>query len=367
MATHDLAPSRDTYVTLGNDAEPHDDENEAQLPNEEGPDAATGEASASEPPVAHKHCSLQAVGIASLISFAFLWLLLFLLLGPLAVVLYPFFFVPLGGMLLVSYRFHNHLTTVGNLLFKFATGFVCMAFVFMMQLVLAMGVIVIALLVRGSQAAAVRHFLELIYLCCVAIPIPEGLVLYQVTVQRTHRHNKSFIVNALYTNLGYATAQAMMVSLLIGMPKKPDDFSAINFGAMLLYALLYFLWCGPMQMLAGYLQGLIIAEAQETDQPIPFVRAQIMPYCFRSTYYLLFTVPALLTAVWKLPSSTPIVVFFVGAALLFLGFIVFIKKVERRLPPSYLARVGYLNAFGYGLLPQVEELTTQDKEMTEVA
>lgn len=355
-------PEHHTYVSLDDGDAPENEQDRQPEMNEMEQTTIALEAE-------HRFWSLQLAGMGTLAAFAFLWLIIYIVLNVTALLLYPFYFLPLLLCFGWSYRYHSNITTIGDLLLKFGSGFICLAFVFVMQLVLALGLIMIAWAFRasGSRASHIFHLLSVLYLCVVAVPIPEGFVLLQVTIQRTHRHNKSFIINALYTNLGYATAQAMMVTLIGQLPKSTDDFSAFTWGTLLLYSLVYFLWCGPMQMLAGYLQGLVIAEAQEKQLPTPILRAQVLPWAFRSTYYLLFTIPALVSSYLQLPGYTPLAVFFVGTALLFAGFIAFVKHVERQLPPSYLARVGYLNAFGYGLLPQVEELNSQDKEMTEVA
>eukprot|EP00997_Jenningsia_sp_PLL12_P009820 NODE_686_length_1512_cov_46.676008_g565_i0.p1 GENE.NODE_686_length_1512_cov_46.676008_g565_i0~~NODE_686_length_1512_cov_46.676008_g565_i0.p1 ORF type:complete len:299 (-),score=59.81 NODE_686_length_1512_cov_46.676008_g565_i0:194-1090(-) len=194
-----------------------------------------------------------------------------------------------------------------------------------------------------------------LWLSWVAAPIPEGLVMYRViaTSNPEHVHNKIFIINSLYTALGYATSQSLMVTITISHIWAVVEASSLSLYRLLVLAGSYFLFTAPLQILVGYGVGLLIAEGIEYNVPV-FWRAQLTAWLVRSLYYTSFTVVSLFVKIEFL--------FYLCAIVILGAFVVYIKYKERHMPPAYLARVGYMHAFGYGMLPQVEELMAPPQE-----
>uniref|UniRef100_A0A7S1I347 Uncharacterized protein n=1 Tax=Eutreptiella gymnastica TaxID=73025 RepID=A0A7S1I347_9EUGL len=205
--------------------------------------------------------------------------------------------------------------------------------------------------------------LTLFYLSMVALPVPECAATYMVTSQsnRFHGHNKNFIINSLYVGLGYATGQSLlgMVTIAVqsggGYTSEYYKVIDIPWYELLLMAFEYLIMSAPIQMLVGYGMGLLIAESREKNLPGRVVhRANYVAWCVRAFYYFFYF--GLYFQYWGIAMFT--IAALIEAAL----FIWYIKRIERTMPAEYLAKVGYLHAFGYGMLPQVEEYA-QEQEM----
>ena len=101
----------------------------------------------------------------------------------------------------------------------------------------------------------------------------------------------------------------------------------------------------PMMVLASYHIGLVAARIQLHDARISAVGAILPSVAFR-TFFL---------------ASVIVGPIFLGPFVLLLllitvvGFFGFIKRYEHKMPRAYLDRVGYLNLFGYGALPQGDD------------
>lgn len=182
----------------------------------------------------------------------------------------------------------------------------------------------------------------------VALPLPECLATYLVTIQsnQANHHNKNFVVNSLYVGLGYATGQTFLILLSTYYVPGTAWYDILHLACS------YMIMSAPLQMLVGYGMGLMIAEAREKELSSVALRTNTFAWFVRSIYYVFFGL--LYYQVYSM------LAFHGSCLVLYVITIAYIKHVERSMPAEYLAKVGYMHFFGYGRLAQVDELLDDD-------
>lgn len=203
-----------------------------------------------------------------------------------------------------------------------------------------------------------------LFLSLISFSVPECLVTYYVTIQSNYanHHNKNFIINSLYVGLGYATGNSFL--LVVSQALREEIvyakyvFPKVPWYDLILWTANYLVMSAPLQMLVGYGVGLLIAEAREKGRPVSWKRCNLMAWIVRSFYYFFYFG-------WVYMQWWNSWVFLACVLVEAIGFVVWIKLLERTMPAEYLAKVGYLHAFGYGVIPQVEDLSGYEQhEMT---
>ncbi|CAM9536466.1 unnamed protein product [Choristocarpus tenellus] len=122
----------------------------------------------------------------------------------------------------------------------------------------------------------------------------------------------------------------------------PDGLEGLVLGILAVLIATFF--GTPMHVLSGYLIGL------EITRQTPFFQVALVPFVLRS-----LSIMQILLWCISLRQLVPIVLGVVVTDVLICYFMVkHIKRVESTLPVEYLQRVGYLQAFGYGVLPGEE-------------
>eukprot|EP00667_Euglena_gracilis_P008038 EG_transcript_8129 len=314
----------------------------------------------------------------------------------------PFFFIPFGVLVLCTWFWHYKITTFTNVIQQFLVGgtfvtsCVCIA-----QMMLIGFWIVFIIGFSGSdgsesnsatknQTAVVngtgddpfnitivtgdpgqsassaeelwRDWATFFFLSLVALPMPECAATYLVTVQSNlaNHHSKNFVINSLYVGLGYATGQSLLgvISQALREESRYARYVVpeVQWYELLEWAFNYLAMSAPLQMLVGYGVGLLIAEAREKQRPNSWRRCNAVAWVVRAVYYLFY-------CGWVFLGFWKSWVFITGVLVEALLFIIWIKRVERTMPADYLAKVGYLHMFGYGVLSQVEEVG-DSQEMT---
>ncbi|CAM9116644.1 unnamed protein product [Phaeothamnion confervicola] len=173
------------------------------------------------------------------------------------------------------------------------------------------------------------------------------------------RETKAHQLSYTATSVGYATAAALTSLIVLDhvldalIHVKHDSAADLGVGFL---ALLCVIACGtPLHVLSGYLIGL------ETTAQTPLHRVALYPFVLRTVF--LYQTIGWLVLLLRLPPGTGASA--VAAAVLLVAMLATnvlicwamlrrIKRVEGTLPVDYLQRVGYLNAFGYGVLPGAE-------------
>jgi len=105
----------------------------------------------------------------------------------------------------------------------------------------------------------------------------------------------------------------------------------------------------PMMVLASYHLGLVAARVQLLEARISAIAEAAPSVLFRTVFLSSF----ILAPRWIGPFALLLLLVIVTV---FFGFI---KRYEHKMPRSYLDRVGYLNIFGYGALPQSDDAEPQ--------
>jgi hypothetical protein len=300
----------------------------------------------------------------------------------------PFFFIPFFMLLFCTWFWHAKITTLGTVTQQFLVGLtfvtscVCIAQMMLVGfwIVFVVGVdgeaqqqvpyenqtligdAVSNITATASETASEfwQDFSTFVFLSLIALPIPECAATYLVTTQsnRANHHNKNFVINSFYIALGYATGQSLLgvISQALREESRYARYIVpeVPWYELLLWAFNFLAMSAPLQMLVGYGVGLLIAEAREKHTDVSWRRCNFVAWVVRSVYYILY-------CGWVFIGFWNLWVFVVGAAVEGVLFIIWIKKVESTMPADYLAKVGYLHMFGYGVIPQVEEL--YDHEM----
>jgi hypothetical protein len=102
----------------------------------------------------------------------------------------------------------------------------------------------------------------------------------------------------------------------------------------------------PMHMLSGYHLGLGIARREVKKEHLSQPLVIVVPFLFRFFFfYIVLWLPALTQLEW----SSFLAIILVPI------YILVVRRDEMKMPRSYLTRAGYMNAFGYGVLPDSDE------------
>ncbi|CAM9773553.1 unnamed protein product [Ascophyllum nodosum] len=159
------------------------------------------------------------------------------------------------------------------------------------------------------------------------------------------RETKAHQIATTATSLGYAVGFTfIMVILLDGSWDaleniKPGSLDDLVVAIMCL--IITTLFGTPMHVLSGYLIGL------EVTRQTHFMKVGLFPFLLRSLF--------MLNIMLWLDLFDRVIISLTGLlitnALICAVMVYRIKRVESTLPVEYLQRVGYLQAFGYGVLP----------------
>ncbi|CAM9531651.1 unnamed protein product [Chrysoparadoxa australica] len=168
----------------------------------------------------------------------------------------------------------------------------------------------------------------------------------------TKAHQLAYVA----TSAGYATAGT--ITWLVVLRKVLitylglDDSFLIDSLATIFINVIFFSLTVPLHVLSGYLIGL------ETTRKTPFHKVALWPFALRSLCSVQAWFMSWLCSKYISNDSGPILAtilglwFPIGVAIVMVRRI---KQVEQDLPQEYLSRVGYLHAFGYGVLPSGDE------------
>eukprot|EP00904_Undaria_pinnatifida_P009481 jgi/Undpi1/5663/HiC_scaffold_2.g00937.m1 len=159
------------------------------------------------------------------------------------------------------------------------------------------------------------------------------------------RETKANQIAATSTSVGYAVGFSFIVIILLDVMVdtlfgiKQDSFSDLIVALMALVITTIF--GTPMHVLSGYLVGL------EVTRQTHFMQAALYTFLIRSLFMANIGLWPFMFSTWQA---------IVGGLLLTnvlicIAMVRRIKRVEATLPVEYLQRVGYLQAFGYGVLP----------------
>ncbi|CAM9391616.1 unnamed protein product [Ectocarpus fasciculatus] len=159
------------------------------------------------------------------------------------------------------------------------------------------------------------------------------------------RETKAHQIAATATSIGYSVGFSFFmiivldleVDLLLGI--QPD--SSADLIVALLALLITTMFGTPMHVLSGYLVGL------EVTRQTHFMKVAMYTFLIRSLFMVNIFLWIFLFSTWQ-----PIMAgLLLTNVLICCAMVHRIKKVEATLPVEYLQRVGYLQAFGYGVLP----------------
>ena len=193
---------------------------------------------------------------------------------------------------------------------------------------------------------------------------------------------RSFVIHSTCTSCGYALSQAMgwvtITHVLLmyhsGDLQSDDDGAGTGAGIwggggsyasykddvgrqcglMLLVGLSVTLFGTPLQLLSGYLIGL---EVTRKSFHRWFGLPLVVPTLLRSLYYVA-------SVGWLLivdHVAGGLALAGLTNALVMAAMVLRVKDVEKRMPPSYLRRVGYLHIAGYGIL-EIEDNQNEDED-----
>eukprot|EP00903_Cladosiphon_okamuranus_P005554 g5530.t1 len=160
------------------------------------------------------------------------------------------------------------------------------------------------------------------------------------------RETKAHQIAATATSVGYSVGFSFLaigaldrwVDRMLGIEMN----SSLDWKVAMLVLLLTVVFGTPMHVLSGYLVGL------EVTRQTHFMKVALYTFLIRSLFMLnIFLWCGIFPG-----SVKPIVAGLLLSNVLICAAMVYrIKKVEATLPVEYLQRVGYLQAFGYGVLP----------------
>jgi hypothetical protein len=108
----------------------------------------------------------------------------------------------------------------------------------------------------------------------------------------------------------------------------------------------------PMHVLTAYLIGLSLAKRHELNVAATPFSILWFPVCVRGTFFLTLSIFN------EYITNNSLAGFAISTSFSVLcccSLVFYIKRQERQMPATYLARVGYLNAFGYGMMPVDED------------
>lgn len=159
------------------------------------------------------------------------------------------------------------------------------------------------------------------------------------------RETKANQIAATSTSVGYAVGFSFMMIIFLDIAIdslfgiKPDSFDDLIVALIALVVTTVF--GTPMHVLSGYLVGL------EVTRQTHFMQAALYTFLIRSLFMANIVLWPLVFHTWQ----TIVGGLLLTNVLICVAMVRRIKRVEATLPVEYLQRVGYLQAFGYGVLP----------------
>ncbi|CAM9241519.1 unnamed protein product [Discosporangium mesarthrocarpum] len=283
--------------------------------------------------------SLSNVGKATLVYIVLVWVFLLIKLHWVVGILFVLAFTLSATPLFVWWNRIRYNCPLDLVVRSFGKGFAGMFWSVMISFYLALNVIV---LTGGPRMTVTLTFLTYI-----------GLEeLHKVIITRwskrgldMSRESKIHQIAATSTSVGYALAATSMWMIVMyenieeGLSVQREGLGDLVMGLVVLFMATAF--GTPMHVLGGYLVGL------EVTRQTHFLKAGLMPFVLRS-----FSVVQII--LWGLCVKNffgLLAVVVVTDIAICYAMVRRIKRVEATFPVEYLHRVGYLQAFGYGVLP----------------
>eukprot|EP01062_Namystynia_karyoxenos_P055765 TRINITY_DN4680_c0_g1_i1.p1 TRINITY_DN4680_c0_g1~~TRINITY_DN4680_c0_g1_i1.p1 ORF type:complete len:358 (+),score=97.75 TRINITY_DN4680_c0_g1_i1:65-1138(+) len=260
----------------------------------------------------------------------------------------PLLLAPAAALCWVGLAKYAHLPTADSIIRCFALGAVAGPLVFVTQGAL----LIVPALLPISFLGPVGRLIFLLAESFVWV-LPEEVLKYRVARERFSRgeDSRARLLGCAAVTLGYALAQPVIYAAFSSMiPKRRPFAEQLPLGFVL--AVLQV----PLHLLTTYAIGLSFARFKESEKQGLVLRHAEQPY------RVALPVPVISRALFCLGVHKVVGVHPV-LALLSLCLVALssaaalwhIRQLELRLPPAYLAKIGYMHTLGYGNLPQVDQ------------
>eukprot|EP00611_Tribonema_gayanum_P006492 TRINITY_DN1577_c0_g1_i2.p1 TRINITY_DN1577_c0_g1~~TRINITY_DN1577_c0_g1_i2.p1 ORF type:complete len:342 (+),score=95.21 TRINITY_DN1577_c0_g1_i2:321-1346(+) len=253
--------------------------------------------------------------------------------------------------LLKWWQKHSHACPLDMVIRSFGMGYCGMALGVVFTLLLGFLVLILAavalpfMIVLWLGLPIYVVGIEELFRVLIARRLKSGLDISRETI--THQ------IAYTATSVGYAAASAALNFVVLASLEgylagehdidpdlSPDGAPALDFKVAAAAGLIRMAFSVPVQVLAGYMTGL------NTTRRLPFKRVGLEAFALRSALMMLSILWELLLPSWL--GLIAVIGTNIGIVWLMVRRI---KRVEAQLPQEYLQRVGYLQAFGYGVLP----------------
>lgn len=229
---------------------------------------------------------------------------------------------------------------------SFGMGFVVCIFTVLVQLFISI-IVVLTFTVIGLEG----NFLIImciVFLAVSCVTVEEWAKFYVFIRNKGENTNlnetRKDLINATFIALGFALAQAFIWIDVIELNEVRSPVSV-----KILLTICFAIWGTPLHILCAYLTGLLVNLGTSSRTIVAY------NVWYRSVYVL----EMLLMLIYDQTIIFICCVVFIIA--IYCCLIRHIKLTEQLMPVEYLNRVGYLSAFGYGVLDN-EALSGNNEE-----
>eukprot|EP01062_Namystynia_karyoxenos_P071095 TRINITY_DN66501_c0_g1_i1.p1 TRINITY_DN66501_c0_g1~~TRINITY_DN66501_c0_g1_i1.p1 ORF type:complete len:435 (+),score=180.93 TRINITY_DN66501_c0_g1_i1:77-1306(+) len=337
-----------------------------------------------EPPAEQQRQGLSCPSISFLLIMGVLTIFLLFAIGWRFLIVLPLLYAPTAVLFWRGMTRYGHLTTPEFLVRRYMLGVVYAPLIFVVQFILQ--IIPVMVLFRiggavadeysGSSSASREDYVQrnptfiltllvFLFVSGVLWALPEELLKYYVAKLRfnTWGDSTSHLLGSMAVACGYATTQSFALVTIEDLITPTQK----SFVELLVAVVLTALFLMPLHLLSAYIIGLRLAWLKEHENQgqaaLPDATGTCrmvlpVPLMLRSVFYWVYTSAMVFT--WVHPIFNGIAV--LAALIVVVRALFYARQLEMAMPPSYLGRVGYMHAFGYGVLPQVQQWEEQEGE-----